>query len=451
MRAELMEWAAAAGPAWPAAGAVVVGAAITARPGVSERLVAGVATASLLASMASSLAAAAAWASSGWAPVDVRLGRWFSAGDYGFELVFLLDGPSVTMTLLVSLLLLATCKFSRGYLHREPGFGRFFALVLAFAAGAQLLVLAGSLDLLFAGWELVGITSVLLVGFFQERREPVRAAIRVLVTYRLCDVGLLLAAVLLHQEAHTTVFLDLFRHQSQHPPGALPAALVGLALLLAAMGKSAQFPVGGWLPRAMEGPTASSAVFYGSISVHAGVFLLIRCFPLIEASPLARLALIAVGGVTAVMAGLSGKVSPDAKASLAYATISQVGLMFVECGLGLPGLALAHLCAHAVLRYYQFLRTPSTLQDALARRAALGLTSADEAAAAWEMQGLHHRRFLYRLALERFEVEAALERWVVRPALGLSTWLDRLDTRAVLAVCRGAPSPAPGSAPGTDR
>jgi len=113
--------------------------------------------------------------------------------------------------------------------------------------------------------------------------------------------------------------------------------------------------------------------------------------------------------------------------SLAYATIAQVGLMFVECGLGFHRIALMHLSAHALLRYYQFLQTPSVLQYALARRAALGATIADESAARWEVLGVRLRRYLYRLAIERFEVEATLERWAARPMLQLSARLDRAE------------------------
>lgn len=413
-------------PAFPALGAFVTAALLLRRKPPSERAVVMVATAALALSFACVLFAAGRWMAGGLRPVDVRLGRLFHTGDYGFDLVFLVDAASVPVALLASVLLLATSRFSTNYLHREPGFHRFFVLMLAFGAGIQLLVLGGSLNLLLAGWEVVGLTSVLLVAYFHERSGPVRAAIRVLVTYRLCDVGLLLAAMLLHQERHTTVFADALRG----PLDAGIAAFLGLSLLVAAMGKSAQFPVGGWLPRAMEGPTASSAVFYGGLSVHAGVFLLVRTAPLYEHSPVVRGALVIVGLVTAVMASLSSQVSPDAKTSLAYATITQVGLMFVECGLGLPLLALAHLVTHAVLRYYQFLRTPSVLQDALARRAALRATEADESAARWELFGVGLRRYLYRLAIERFEVEATLERWIARPALTLATRLDALERRA---------------------
>lgn len=426
-------------PAWPLVGALAIGVMSMSREPPAERRVVKVATSVLGLSLASVLFAATRFVRGGSRPLDVRLGHWFQAGDYGFELGFLVDGLSLPCSLLAAVLLLATCRFSSGYLHREPGFPRFFALVLLFAAGFQLLLLGGSLDLLFAGWEVVGLTSVLLVAFFHERQGPVRAAIRVLVTYRICDVGLLLAAVMIHQERHTTVFVDAFAApRAESEPWVILA--IGLSLLLAAMGKSAQFPVGDWLPRAMEGPTASSAVFYGGLSVHAGVFLLLRMAPLYEQSHTTRAAMVLVGLVTAVMASLSGQVRPDAKTSLAYATIAQVGLMFVECGAGLQRLALLHLVAHALLRYYQFLRTPSVLQDALARRAALGATHADGAAARWELVGVDMRRFLYRLAIERFEVEATLERWVARPALALSAHLDALERRLMDGRTRRDPS-----------
>ena len=422
-------------PAWPVLGAVLIALSLLPRGRPSERLVALVGRASLVASLLGALAGVALRFVSG--PVDYRLGDWYHAADVSFPLVFLFDGLSASVSLLIAILLLTTANFSRQYLHREPGFIRFFLLMLIFGAGMHLLVLAGSVELLFIGWEFVGITSVLLVAFFHERAGPVQAAIRVLVTYRLCDIGLLLSGVFLHQWLHTTVWVDTFRGAATDSAGLSTA--VGLGLVFAAMGKSAQFPVGGWLPRAMEGPTASSAVFYGSLSVHAGVFLLLRAAPLIEQSLAARIALVVVGAVTAVMAALSSQVSADAKSAVAYATASQVGLMFVACGLGFYTLATVHLIAHATLRYYQFLRTPSALQDALARRAALGRTEQDEAAALWEGVGLRRRRFIYRLALERFAVEVALDRWITRPIMSLSRWLDGLEHRFLALHDRPVP------------
>lgn len=408
-------------PAWPALGAILLALVLGVGRSPSERLVVRVATTTLFLSLGSVLAGVAKWAGALFSPVEVRVGHWYRAGESSYELVFLFDRFSVPVSITAAVLLLATCRFSANYLHRETGFVRFFSLMLVFASGIQLLLLGGTVELLFGGWELVGMSSVLLVGFFHHRRAPVRAAIRVLVTYRICDVGILLGALLLHQRVHSTNFL----HVLSVPASA--GVLATLGFIVAAMGKSAQFPVGGWLPRAMEGPTASSAVFYGGLSVHAGVYLMARIEPFYESSPSLRLLIIAIGLGTALVATLSAQVSPDAKSALAYATITQVGIMFVECGLGFPTIAVIHLVAHTTLRYYQFLRTPSVLQDALKRRAALGVTQADESAARWEMLGLPLRRFVYRLALERFEVETALERWVARPALLLSRRLDALE------------------------
>lgn len=428
----LLAYIAAAAPAWPAAGALLIGALTLRGRRPTERTIITISQAVLWAALFSVVVGSGAFLLGG-APVDIRLGHFYRAGDYGFELLFLYDGVSVPVALLSAVLLLATSRFSANYLHREPGLLRFFALMLTFGAGMMLLVLGGGYDLLFAGWEIVGLTSVLLVGFFHERAGPIRASLRLLVTYRICDIGLILGAVWLHLSLHTTSFTEIARRLPEHRHD-FPALVVGLLLLFAAMGKSAQFPVGGWLPRAMEGPTASSAVFYGGLSVHAGVYLLIRAAPILSEAPLVSVALLAVGVVTAVMATLSGQVSADAKSSIAYATISQVALMVVECGLGLYRIATLHLCAHALLRYYQFLRTPSALQDALARRAALGVVPGPHSAPRWGQLPVDLRRFLYRLAVERFEVEAVLDRWVARPMMRLSRTLNALEVRLAAAV-----------------
>ncbi len=422
--------AAASAPAWPAIACLLIGILSQRRQAARESTVVSISQIALWISFISQIAATIAYFAQHAQPVDLHLGYFYRAGDYGFELRFLLDDTSLPISLVASLLLLATSRFSAHYLHRERGFNRFFALMLVFSCGIQLTVLAGSYDLLFAGWELVGLTSVLLVGFFQKRPGPVRAAMRVWVTYRLCDVGLLIAPILLHLAIHSSAFVDIQRAAAL--PGesqALPATAAALFLLLAAMGKSAQFPVGGWLPRAMEGPTASSAVFYGGLSVHAGVYLLLRSAPLFDQAPLAKLLLIAIGGVTAVMAMLSGQVSGDAKSGLAYATISQVGLMFVECGLGMYRLATVHLIAHAVLRYYQFLRIPSALQDALEQRAALGTQPAPQGKTRFERLTLPLRMVIYRLAIERFEVENALDRFIARPVFFAAHWLGEQEAK----------------------
>lgn len=412
---------AALSPAWPAAGALLVGGLSLVCKKTEEKHVVWISQTALWLLLLSVLVGSGLWFFEGGKPVDLRVLDLYQSGDYSLTLRLYFDFASVPISVVAAVLILATSRFAERYLHREAGFLRFFALMLTFAAGVMMLLLGGSFDLLLAGWEVVGWTSVLLVGFFHERTGPVRAASRVLVTYRLCDVGLLVGAVALHGAMHSTEYLDVMPHLAAFSSHSR-ILFIGLAFLVAAMGKSAQFPVGGWLPRAMEGPTASSAVFYGGLSVHMGIYLLIRAEPLLQQSVLLQAAVVVVGGTTAVMAGLSGQVCADAKTNLAYATISQVGLMIVEVGLGFPKLALLHLVTHSVLRYYQFLRTPSTLQDALLRRQA-GI------APELESRTFLGSGFLYRLAIERFAVDSSLDRWIARPVLSLAKTIEAYETR----------------------
>ncbi|UVS81413.1 proton-conducting transporter membrane subunit [Actinokineospora sp. UTMC 2448] len=231
--------------------------------------------------------------------------------------------------------------FSRRYLHREPGFLRFHLLLCLFVAAAEVVVVAHDLRQTLVGWEVCGLASALLIAFFHQRRGPLDHGLRAFCVYRLCDIGLVLLVTLPHA----------------------PAPVAGGLVLLAAIGKSAQFPLGGWLPRAMEGPTPSSAIFYGAISVSLGPYLLLHTRPLWDASTLAHAAIITVGVLTALHATVIARVQTDIKSALAYASMTQVALVFIEVGLGWTVLAAVHLAAHAVLRTGQFLRSPSLLHD----------------------------------------------------------------------------------------
>lgn len=344
---------------------------------------------------------------------------YFEVGNYRFELIFQWDAVSLSMALACSLISSLVVSFSTRYLHREEGHFRYFILMLIFASAMQWLVVAGSYDQLFLGWELVGLTSILLVAFFNDRTQPVLAAIRVMATYRICDVGLLLASVLMHHAAHGTTFAQL-------NAASLPAAQatpIALLLLLAASGKAAQLPFGGWLPRAMEGPTSSSALFYGALSVHAGIYLLIRSEPLFEASTVASVAAVTVGGITAISGAAMSRVQSDAKSSLAWASMSQLGLMVVEVGLHLPTVALLHLFGHASLRGFQLLKAPSLLHDTLQLRKDLGRSTL-----ALNVKTLPAP--LYRFLREGLFLEVLFEAWLVRPLLALGRRFERIDSTA---------------------
>ena len=411
----------------------------------SERIVAR-----LTALVYGAVVAASAWLSidmirSGHHTVEKSLGDWFVVGPYHFPLAIFVDRLSLPLVVLTSILIGIVGTFSVRYLHRERGFFRFFLLLHLFAFGSLLVFTAASFDLLLGGWELVGITSVLLIAFFNERPDPVRNAARVFATYRIADLGLLLCLFVLRYLAGTTDDHRLFTGEWPVQTANLApwgATIAGLLLLIAAAGKSAQVPFSGWLPRAMEGPTPSSAIFYGAISVHAGAYLLLRAEPIFLESPVAAGAVVAVGFLTACLGTLSHRVSTDAKTSLAYAAMTQLAVVFMEIGLGFPRLALAHICGHAVVRTLQFLRAPSMLHDYHRIHAASGghLPKTGEHYHRLVPEGL--RLWLYRLGLERGFYDAAAERFAVQPLLHLSRWFGMLESRVQSNGTPRKPEPA---------
>lgn len=355
-----------------------------------------------------------------------RFGDWFHVGDYQFPLVIAADRlslPFLAMTLVLSGLI---GQFSVTYLHRERGFLRFFLLLHFFAFGSLLAFAAGSFDLLAAGWEIVGITSVLLIAFFQQRSAPVENGLRVFAVYRAGDVGLLAGLVAMHIWAGTASFFD--RLPALTP---MQATLVSLLFLFAASGKAAQIPFSGWLPRAMEGPTPSSAIFYGAISIHAGAFLLLRIQPFLTESPLARALVILTGLLTAIHGTIVGRASADAKTSVAYASLTQVGIVFVEIGAGLNALAVAHILGHATVRTLQFLRTPSMLHDYHKMHSASGGELAPTGKHLEELFPPRLQMWLYRWALDRGHLDTILDRFVVDPLIRLSRMFSKLDSIAL--------------------
>jgi NADH-quinone oxidoreductase subunit L len=434
---------AASVPLWPALAFLVLGTVMLVHRAPRERVVSTWVLGALWLSVVCSVGTAMGMVAQHQDVRVVHVGNWFSTGGYTFEVSFLLDRLSVTMMVLGSVITLLIGRFSVNYLHREAGFARFFLLLALFSTGLLLLVEAGSADLLFVGWELVGLTSALLIAFFQERTTPVRSGLRAFTIYRLCDMGLLVGAVLLHHWLGTAEWAGALSSQPWPGPmvsaGTVPMTVLGLCLVLAAMGKSAQFPFSSWLPRAMEGPTPSSALFYGALSVHAGVYLLLRAAPLLAASPVVSMVLVAVGVVTAVHATLAWRVQTDVKSALAYAVLTQVGLIFAEVGLGFYRLALVHLVAHACLRCLQLLRAPSALREVLARRSALQAAQAPSVAVVHRALPEGLVRHLYRLALERFALEVLHESWAMRPLLWVGQWIDKAE-RYWVGALSGWPS-----------
>lgn len=326
----------------------------------------------------------------------------YERGDYSFPVVFYLDLASLVYLGLSAVLASLTAKYSRFYLHRESGYRRFFALIFLMLAGANLLSLAGTLDLLFAGWELIGLSSFLLISFYWQRTQPAQNAFLAFSVYRVCDAGLLGATILTHllwKDGHHFASLavnasKVLEHSSSRHPGALP--VIAVLLLFAALGKSAQFPFSNWLPRAMEGPTPSSAIFYGALSIHAGVFLLLRTESIWSHYVGMQILIGAIGLISAVLGSMIGRTLSNIKGQIAYAGITQVGVIFVEVALGLKWIALAHLVLHSFLRAYQLLISPSVVAHALRL-----ISSQDQSFAG----GLMHRASIVPLSwLRRHEV-----------------------------------------------
>ncbi|MEV8635320.1 proton-conducting transporter membrane subunit [Streptosporangium sp. NPDC051023] len=424
-----------------------------------RRVERAVSTAVVLAfglAMASAIALACMMLGGGQRMVTVSVGTWFGTGESEFHLLLVGDRLSLPFAVLTALLSGLIGVFSQRYLHKEPGYLRFYMLLALFGAGVELVALAGALELTFVGWELAGLTSALLIAFFHERRKPVEHGLRAFLTYRACDVGLLAAVVWLHHAtgsstvtgalAGTGVQGDSGWAGFQAPTSTWDAFLIGLPLLWASMGKAAQVPLGGWLPRAMEGPTPSSAVFYGAISVSLGPYLLLRTESVWSGAPAVRIAIVAVGALTAVHATLVGRAQTDIKSTLAYASMTQIGVILAEVGLGLRYLALAHLIAHAALRSAQILRSPSLIHDHHHLEQATGRPLPPTGRYLDRLVPAGTQAWLYRYALERGYFDAWLRDHVVGGLARLVRRAESLDDRWARLLSTGwTPLPHTGA------
>ena len=303
------------------------------------------------------------WALGGYQNHEYQWLTLYETDDYSFPLLFYLDRVGAAFLFCTWAIFSIIVKYCRVYLHRETGYKRFFLTIFSFVFGLNLFILSGSIDILFAGWEIVGIASFLLIAFYRHRVQPIRNALRAYTIYRFCDIGLLLGSwmshMMFHESQHFSQLADLFNNPSMPPAGYGSLLLVSTLILIAASGKSAQFPFCFWLPRAMEGPTPSSAIFYGALSVHLGVFLLLRTTPIWSYHYLTRASVFTIGLLTVIVANISEKTQSNIKGKIAYSSITQVGFMFMELALGLESLVLIHFLGNAFLRCYQLLVSPS--------------------------------------------------------------------------------------------
>lgn len=423
-----LELLAALPPLLPLAAALAIGARLLfsqprgdAAEGLTARLAVGAAAAALLA-----MTVLDALVLLGRLPSHVTLGSWFAAGDLRVPLSFTLDALSLGIGTLAAVIAFLTLRFSVNYMHREAGFHRFFMILSLFASGMLCILLAGNAALAFVGWELAGVSSYLLIGYAMDRSEAAANAVRAFVTNRIGDAGFLAGMAAAIHFAGTLQWPGIAEGAAHL--GTLPAGLMALGFVAAALAKSAQVPFAPWIGRALEGPTPSSAIFYGSLMVHAGVYLLIRIEPLLSQAPAVMALLAALGLLTVLYGALAGLTQTDVKSALMFATTTQVGLMVLACGLGWFGLAAWHLGLHAAWRAWQFLLAPSYMHLA---------GEPPRPVPAW----LARRRRLYTAALQRFWLEPAGDWLLARPTRGLGRDMNALDQQVLDPLLGSADAP----------
>lgn len=350
------------------------------------------------------------------APGQVELGTWFSSGDLRLPISFTLDALSLSFGWVVAFIALVTLKFAVNYMHREAGFHRFFVGMNLFAGGMLLIVLAGNAALTFAGWELAGVSSWMLIGYAFERDTATRNAQRAFLTNRIGDAGFVFGLATAFIWMGSLDWQDMSEGARDLPT--LYVAVMSLGFVMAALAKSAQIPFTPWITRALEGPTPSSAIFYGAVMVHAGVYLLLRMEPILLHAPGVMGLIALLGLATALYGWITGYVQTDVKSALLSGSLTQTGLMFVAIGLGWFELAAWHAGLHALWRAWQFLAAPSYMHM---------LDTPAPAAPAW----LQRSPRLYNAAMNGFWLEALSDRLLTRPTLSMARDMRAIDENVV--------------------
>jgi len=290
----------------------------------------------------------------------IPLWSYLQAGGFSLELGFVIDPLSLTLMLIITGVGLLIHVYSVGYMHRDPGYSRYFAALNLFVAAMLVLVMAYSFFLMFVGWEGVGVCSYLLIGFWYAYKENTDAARKAFIVNRVGDVGFLLAMFLTVKTFGT---LDIAEVNAAAPllAGSAVVTVLGLLYLLAACGKSAQLPLHTWLPDAMAGPTPVSALIHAATMVTAGVYLVARAAPLFATTPDASAVVAWVGAITALVAAFAALSQQDIKKILAYSTISQLGFMFAAVGAGAYWVGIFHVLTHAFFKALLFLGAGSVI------------------------------------------------------------------------------------------
>ncbi|MCZ6801292.1 MAG: NADH-quinone oxidoreductase subunit L [Nitrospirae bacterium] len=292
---------------------------------------------------------------------EVIVYSWIFGGDLMVNMGFLIDQLTTIMLLVITGVGFLIHVYSVGYMHGEEGFTRFFVYMNLFMVSMLLLVMGNNYLVLFIGWEGVGLCSYLLIGYYYEKVSAAKAASKAFVVNRIGDAGFLMAVFLIFTNFHSLDYSQVFTHVDQLSTGM--ATAIALCLLVGAIGKSAQLPLYTWLPDAMEGPTPVSALIHAATMVTAGVYMVVRNHVIFDMSPVAMGTVAWMGGATALFAATIGLVQNDIKRVLAYSTVSQLGYMFLACGIGAYSVAIFHLMTHAFFKALLFLSAGAVIHS----------------------------------------------------------------------------------------
>ncbi|OGL42412.1 MAG: NADH-quinone oxidoreductase subunit L [Candidatus Schekmanbacteria bacterium GWA2_38_11] len=287
---------------------------------------------------------------------------WIGSGDFKADIGFQLDPLSSLMILVVTGVGFLIHVYSVGYMHKDPGYYRYFAYLNLFTFSMLILVLANNFLLMFVGWEGVGLCSYLLIGYWFEKKSAADAGKKAFVVNRIGDFGFILGIMLIFTTFKTLNFSEVFpKAVDAFSKGDPTITLIAIFLFIGAMGKSAQIPLYVWLPDAMEGPTPVSALIHAATMVTAGVYMVSRCNALYTLAPDSMTLVAIVGAATAIFAASIGLVQNDIKKVLAYSTVSQLGYMFLACGVGAFGAGIFHLMTHAFFKALLFMGAGSVI------------------------------------------------------------------------------------------
>ena len=287
---------------------------------------------------------------------------WFGAGDFTVDFGFQIDPLTLVMMFVVTGVGLIIHVYAIGYMHEEYSFYRFFAYFNLFASAMLLLVMVNNFLLLFIGWEGVGCCSYFLIGYYFEKKSACDAGTKAFVVNRVGDFAFLLAVMYIFNVFGTIDFSDVMHAAPDKLIyGGEIVTIITMLLFVGATGKSAQIPLYTWLPDAMEGPTPVSALIHAATMVTAGVYMVVRCSALFNLSPMTMMVVAGIGGLTAIMAATIGMAQYDIKRVLAYSTVSQIGYMFLACGVGAYTAAIFHLVTHAFFKACLFLGSGSVI------------------------------------------------------------------------------------------